>query len=207
MSIVTQNYFQDHEKEFHNFPTARHSREGGNPTSFIPITAFKLDPRLRGDDGMMKIEPLTKQAFAPFGDVIEIEGTSPISINQGFAERFNNLANIDVSTEGGEVNVSIFTAIPRPEPIAIKLMERHPLGTQLFYPLQNENWLVLVCDDPAIESSYKLFQASGTQGVNYARNAWHHPLLVYNNSRFIIIDRKGLGNNLEEVMLQEPLHL
>ena len=156
---------------------------------------------------MMKIEPLTRDAFASFGDVVEIEGTAPISINQGFAERFNNLANIDVSVDGGEVNISLFTAIPRPKPIAIKLMERHPLGTQLFYPLQNEDWLVLVCADPKIESSYKLFQASGTQGINYARNAWHHPLLVHSKSRFIIIDRKGPGTNLEEAMLQKPLHL
>jgi ureidoglycolate lyase len=155
----------------------------------------------------MKVEKLTKENFSLFGEVVEIEGAQHYAINQGFAERFNNLANIDVSTDGGEVNVSIFTAIPRPSPVEIKLMERHPLGTQLFYPLQNEDWLVLVCADPLLESSYKLFQATGTQGVNYARNAWHHPLLVRNNSRFIIVDRKGAGNNLEEVMLPNFFHL
>jgi ureidoglycolate lyase len=149
----------------------------------------------------MKVEKLTKEAFSLFGDVVEIDGANHYTINQGFAERFNDLANIDVSSDGGEVNVSIFTAIARPKPITIKLMERHPLGTQLFYPLQNEDWLVLVCADPLVESSYKLFQATGTQGVNYARNAWHHPLLVHKDSRFMIVDRKGAGNNLEEVML------
>jgi ureidoglycolate lyase len=155
----------------------------------------------------MKIEKLTKEAFSLFGDVVEIEGAHHYTINQGFAERFNNLAHIDVNSESGEVNVSIFTAIPRPKPIAIKLMERHPLGTQLFYPLQNEDWLVLVCADPLIETSYRLFQATGTQGINYARNAWHHPLLVHSNSRFIVIDRKGAGNNLEEVELLEIIYL
>jgi ureidoglycolate lyase len=155
----------------------------------------------------MKIEKLTKESFSVFGDVVEIEGAQHYAINQGFAERFNNLANIDVGTDDGQVNVSIFTAIPRPSPVEIKLMERHPLGTQLFYPLQNEDWLVLVCADPLVESSYKLFQASGTQGVNYARNIWHHPLLVRNNSLFIIVDRKGAGNNLEETILPKPFHL
>jgi ureidoglycolate lyase len=155
----------------------------------------------------MKIEKLTKEAFSLFGDVVEIEGAHHYTINQGFAERFNNLANIDVNTQGGEVNVSIFTANPRPKPIAIKLMERHPLGTQLFYPLQNEDWLVLVCADPMIETSYRLFQATGTQGINYARNVWHHPLLVHNNSRFIVVDRKGAGNNLEEIELLEIIYL
>ncbi len=149
----------------------------------------------------MKIEILTKEAFAPFGDVVEIEGAQHYTINQGFAERFNNLANIDVNRQGGEVNVSIFTVISRPKPIGIKLMERHPLGTQLFYPLQNEDWLVLVCDDPLQEASYRLFQASGKQGVNYRRNIWHHPLLVYSESLFLIVDRKGSGDNLQEIIL------
>ena len=40
----------------------------------------------------MKIEALTKAAFAPFGEVIEIDGAQHFPINQGFAERFNDLA-------------------------------------------------------------------------------------------------------------------
>ena len=151
----------------------------------------------------MKIENLTKEAFAPFGDVVEIEGAEHFFINQHFAERFNNLANVDVSDEGGSVNISIVTATPRPKPIAIKLMERHPLGSQIFFPLQDEEWLVLVCADPKVESSYRLFQATGQQGINYKKNAWHHPLLVLKAGRFLVVDRKGQGVNLEEVKLQD----
>ena len=92
----------------------------------------------------MKIEPLTKAGFAPFGDVIEIEGAQHYPINQGFAERFNDLASVDAEA----VNISIVVANPRPKPIAITLMERHPLGSQIFYPLQDRPWLVLVCGDP-----------------------------------------------------------
>ncbi len=155
----------------------------------------------------MKIEKLTKEAFAPFGDVVETDGAEHFFINQHFAERFNNLAHVDESDEGGLVNVSIAAATPRPKPIAIKLMERHPLGSQIFYPLQNEDWLVLVCTDPEDETSYRLFQATGQQGINYAKGAWHHPLLVMNAGRFIVIDRKGPGNNLEEVMLPNAFHI
>jgi ureidoglycolate lyase len=78
-------------------------------------------------------------------------------------------------------------------------MERHPLGSQIFYPLQDQPWLVVVCGDPEDASSFRAFQATGRQGVNYARNVWHHPLLVNaNESRFFVVDRKGPGNNLEE---------
>ena len=148
--------------------------------------------------------PLTREAFAPFGDVVEIAGASPITINQGFAQRFNDLAHIDVQSAQGEVNVSFFVGQPRPQPIAVKLMERHPLGSQLFMPMQDRPWLVLVAADPHDLSSYHAFAATGRQGVNYARNAWHHPLLVFDaDSRFLIIDRKGPGINLEEVRLPD----
>ncbi len=155
----------------------------------------------------LKAQPLTKTAFAPFGDVVEMEGADHFLINQHFAERFNNLANVDVSDEGGLVNISIVTATPRPKPIVIKLMERHPLGSQIFFPLQDEEWLVLVCTDPKIEASYRLFQAKGQQGINYAKGAWHHPLLVQGNNRFIVVDRRGPGNNLEEMQLEYFLTL
>ncbi|HUR42659.1 MAG TPA: ureidoglycolate lyase [Aestuariivirga sp.] len=146
--------------------------------------------------------PLSKAGFASFGEVIEIDGAARSSINQGFAERFNDLARVDVAAEGGSVNVSIVFANPRPMPIAVKLMERHPLGSQIFYPLQDRPWAVLVCADPQDASSFRAFAASGRQGINYTRNTWHHPLLVFDaDSRFLVVDRKGPGNNLEEVEL------
>lgn len=152
----------------------------------------------------LKSQPLTREAFASFGDVIEQEGSAPLTINQGFAQRFNDLANVDVSSEGGETNVSLFVGQPRPLPIAISLMERHPLGSQLFFPLQDRPWLVLVAGDVRDPASFRAFAASGRQGVNYARNAWHHPLLVLDaESRFLIVDRKGPGKNLEEVWLED----
>ncbi|WP_315759226.1 MULTISPECIES: ureidoglycolate lyase [unclassified Bradyrhizobium] len=152
-------------------------------------------------------QPLTKAAFADFGDVVETDGAQPIEINQGFARRCNGLAAIDVTSGGTAVNISLFEAKPRPQPIEIKLMERHPLGTQLFMPLQDRPWLVLVCDDPRDPASYRAFTANGRQGVNYARNVWHHPLLVFDEgSRFMVVDRIS-PDNLEELWLEQPLFL
>ncbi len=148
----------------------------------------------------MKIELLTKAGFAPFGDVIEMEGAQHFPINQGFAERFNDLARVDAEA----VNVSIVVAKPRPKPIAITLMERHPLGSQIFYPLQDRPWLVVVCGNPKDRASFRAFSATGRQGINYARSTWHHPLLVLDaDSRFLVVDRKGPEANLEEVSIDE----
>src|SRR5262245_37307120 len=96
----------------------------------------------------LPVERLTPEAFAPFGDVIELNGVSPASINQGFADRYNDLAKVDIAASNGAPCVAIFEARARPIPVEIRLMERHPLGTQIFYPLQDEPWLVLVCGDP-----------------------------------------------------------
>lgn len=157
---------------------------------------------------MLTPQPLTRAAFRPFGEVIEIEGSAHYTINQGFTERFNDLCAVDVGHEGGETNVSLFLAQPRPEPIAIRLMERHPLGSQAFIPLQDRPWLVLVAGDVHDLASYRAFTATGQQGINYGRNVWHHPLLVLDaDSRFLIIDRKGPGNNLEEVWLDAAVGL
>ena len=153
---------------------------------------------------LLRPVPLTREAFRPFGDVIDMEGSAHYTINQGFTERFNDLCFVDVAAEGGTTNVSLFLGQPRPMPIEIKLMERHPLGAQAFVPLQDRPWLVLVAEDSQDFASYRAFTATGRQGVNYARNVWHHPLLVLDaDSRFLIIDRKGPGNNLEELWLGE----
>lgn len=152
----------------------------------------------------LPIAPLTKAAFAPFGQVIETKDAKAKLINEGFAQRFDGLAGIEVAAEGGAVNISLFDGWLRPFPILIKLMERHPLGSQLFMPLNEKPWLVLVCSDPRVPASYRAFSATGQQGVNYARNIWHHPLLVLTDaSLFLVVDRGGPGDNLEEVRLAE----
>lgn len=149
-------------------------------------------------------KPLTAEAFRQFGQVIETAGVQPRNINQGFAKRYNNLCHVDVASGEGKVNVSLFTADPRSMPIAIKMMERHPFGTQAFIPMQDRPWLVLVADDPLDTKSYHLFSASGRQGVSYNRNTWHHPLLVFDaNSHFLVVDRIGPGDNLDEVWLPD----
>lgn len=152
----------------------------------------------------LPVMALTKAEFAPFGEVIETDDVTPKLINEGFARRYDDLARIDVASEGGDVNVSLFIGATRPTPIVIRLMERHPLGSQLFIPLNDMPWLLVVCADPRDPSSYRALVASGRQGVNYARNCWHHPLLVAGDaSTFAVVDRKGPGNNLEEIWLEE----
>lgn len=146
------------------------------------------------------IEPLTKAAFAPFGDVIETEGAELRLINGGTTERFHDLMKIDVETEGGKPIVSIFRGQQFGWPVSISMVERHPLGSQAFIPMGRFPFLVVVAeDDGGKPKPPRAFIAVDGQGVNYARDVWHHPLLSLGMvSDFIVIDRSGPGDNLQE---------
>ncbi|CAG9227240.1 Ureidoglycolate lyase [Paraburkholderia sabiae] len=157
----------------------------------------------------LAIEPLTREAFAPFGDVIELDGAKQIPINLGTTIRFHDLAHVDVTDEGGRTLVNLFRGQPRMLPFEVKMMERHPLGSQAFIPLNDKPYLVVVAPrGELVESEIRAFVTSGWQGVNYAKGVWHHPLLSLGEvSDFIVVDRGGEGLNLHELDLRESLWL
>lgn len=143
----------------------------------------------------LKIEPLTSAAFQSFGDVIEASQAGlHFSINNGFAERFHDLARIDVSALGGQPIISIFKATPRDFPMRLVMLERHPLGSQAFIPMSSQPFLVVVApagDAPEVQR-LRCFLAAPGQGVNYARGTWHHPLIaLHAPSDFLVLDRAG----------------
>ena len=158
---------------------------------------------------MLPVEPLSAAAFAPFGQVIQTGGAERIMINEGTTERFHALAAADVAAGGGTPILSIFRGTRRPDPIAIRMMERHPLGSQAFMPLAAHDWLVVVAPTNADDSapdfgSLRCFRAPGDVGVSYARNVWHHPLLVLQPEQdFLIIDRAGPAGEDKSANLQE----
>ena len=157
----------------------------------------------------LAIEPLTREAFAPFGDVIELEGAKQIPINLGTTIRYHDLAKVDVTDEGGRTLVNLFRGQARALPFEITMMERHPLGSQAFIPLNDNPYLVVVAPAGELdESKIRAFVTSGWQGVNYAKGVWHHPLIALGEvSDFVVVDRGGDGLNLNEQDLTESLWL
>jgi ureidoglycolate lyase len=149
-------------------------------------------------------EPLTQEAFEPFGTVLQRADVDAYPINEGTTTRYNALSHVDPGV-GGEVIVSIFAGTRRPDPIAIRMLERHPLGDQVFWPLGDADWLVVVApgEAPAARDC-RCFRARGDQGVRYAANVWHHPLLTLQPAQdFLVLDRRGPGENLQETFFDE----
>lgn len=154
---------------------------------------------------ILKLEPLTREAFAPFGDVIETEGREPIPINSGATQRYHDLADIDCGAQGGSTVLSLFRSTPPVYPFTLTTMENHPLGTQAFIPLSGRPFLVVVAPrgwfDPA---AVRAFHVRRDQGVNFARGTWHHFNLALDApSDFLVIDREGPGDNCTQVPVAE----
>lgn len=146
------------------------------------------------------IEPLTAAAFAPFGQVIELEGAHHYPINNGMTERFHDLARVELAGVHPRPLISIFRGQPYQLPLTLKLVERHPLGSQAFYPLSANPWLVIVAaDEGGSPTGLRAFQPAPGQGVNIAMNTWHGVLTpLEREADFLVVDRGGDGNNLQE---------
>jgi len=150
--------------------------------------------------------PLTAQAFAPFGDVLEVnEHGEQFAINQGFTTRYHRLGDVECAGDHSVGIISIFRSTPLPLPIKITMMERHPLGSQAFIPMSGQPYLVVVAPKGDFEpNKIKVFLAAANQGVNYHTGTWHHFCLALNQvSDFVVIDRQGDGNNCDEIVLEE----
>lgn len=155
---------------------------------------------------ILRPQPLTAEAFAPYGDVIETADRDFFMINNGSTQRFHRLAEVQLGTPEDQGIISIFRAQALAMPLAIKMLERHPLGSQAFIPLKQNPFLLLVAEPGEIPQpeSIKAFITDGSQGVNYHRGVWHHPILCcVEEDDFLVVDRQGEGNNCDEFFFAE----
>ena len=124
-------------------------------------------------------EPINNLNFSEFGEVITTKNIKPLEINNGYAQRFDGIANLDTKEQNGETTISIFSALKRNFPMKIDMMEKHPLGSQAFIPMKETTFLVLVApkgEKPVIEK-IKSFIVPPGNGVNYKAGTWHFPLI------------------------------
>ena len=143
-------------------------------------------------------KPITKENFSKFGDMITTDDIKPIEINNGYAKRFDGIANLDTLKDNGETTICIFSALKRSFPMKIEMMEKHPLGSQAFVPMKETTFLVFVApkgEKPDLNKIEAFIVPPGI-GVNYNPGTWHFPLISTEDMNFLVVDRKGSGNNL-----------
>ncbi|WP_457648491.1 ureidoglycolate lyase [Profundibacter sp.] len=155
---------------------------------------------------VIKAQPLTADAFAPYGDVLEATGKPDKIINNGFCGRYHDRARLDFGPDG-RAGISVFKAEPRALPYTLDLLERHPDGAQAFIPMSLDAYLVTVAEDEnGTPVNIRAFIAGPGQGINYHRNTWHGVLTPLSApGLFAVVDRIGETPNLEEHYLKTPL--
>lgn len=111
---------------------------------------------------IINVEPLGKDQFEPFGQVIDVGSNLGQSANQGTAKRFNFLADLvnlrqqhknqdvgigsvlppNLTDPPAKPNLCIFRVMPADLPFSIKLLERHKYSTQMFIPMIRTRFIV-----------------------------------------------------------------
>ena len=141
---------------------------------------------------------ITKENFSKFGDMITTKNIKPLDINNGYAKRYDDIAKINTSKDNGETTISIFSALKRTFPMKIDMMEKHPLGSQAFIPMKETTFIAFVApngDKPDLNKIEAFIIPPGI-GINYNPGIWHFPLISTEDMNFLVVDRKGSGENL-----------
>ena len=151
--------------------------------------------------------PLTRDAFAPFGDVLEITDTPDKLINGGRCQRFHNQATPDCLDH--ETGISLFNSKACSLPYEVTLLERHPLGSQAFIPMTPAGFLIIVAEDRSgIPATPCAFLSAPYQSINFHRNIWHGTLMpLATPGIFAVIDYIGTQPNLEEHIFDTPYRI
>ena len=147
---------------------------------------------------IIRAEPLTHEAFARFGQVIDMAAVEPMVMNQGRAERYFDLARIELAGPNPRPIISLARSQAVSLPYTLTFVERHPLGSQAFYPLSGPFLVIVAPDEGGRPGTPQAFLTAPGQGINFAINTWHGALTPLGDvSDFLIVDRAGDGENLE----------
>ncbi|WP_122072828.1 ureidoglycolate lyase [Pseudophaeobacter sp. EL27] len=154
--------------------------------------------------GYIQIQLISAEAFAPFGDLLEVSGRPDKMINQGLCGRYHDRAQMAFFE--GRAGLSLFNAEPRDLPMPLAMMERHPEGSQAFIPMSEHGFLVIVAPDEGGKPGVpRAFETQPGQAVNFHRGTWHGVLTpLQAPGLFAVVDRIGAGDNLQEHWFETP---
>jgi len=159
----------------------------------------------------LRAQPLTREAFSPFGDVIGLELSGGSSANQGTATRFDRVARLASSRPEAQPNLAVFRSVAKSLPFEVRLLERHPCSSQMFVALACQWFLVVVCPEDARGepdlARLRAFVCGPGQGVNYRPGLWHHPIIALDGPADLLMLawEDGSALDCEERPLSTPV--
>jgi ureidoglycolate lyase len=150
---------------------------------------------------------LDAAGFAPFGEVIDTGATDGVPVNNGTSVRVDFDARIAPGPDGATALRVFDCRTPAALPIEVRRLERHPLASQAFVPLEPTRFLVVVAAPAEVPGALAAFVTDGRQGVNYAPGTWHLPLAALTPGRFLVVDRAGEDDNCDVADLAQPVRI
>ena len=154
-------------------------------------------------------QPISREAFAPFGWLIDAPSNAGTAINGGSSQRVDGLTDLAFDALGGKPCLAIFKAVARDPAGPWTELERHCLGTQTFIPLNGVPYVVLVAlgSERPDASTLQAFSVSGGQGITLRAGTWHHGLLALTDGDFVVLERSAETVDCELAKLAEPVSI
>jgi ureidoglycolate lyase len=156
----------------------------------------------------VRLQSLTAQGFAPYGQVLQLDAAGQRAINQGTSSRLNLLAALDLHGANGQAVLAVFHAQAQSPRTPCQMLERHNWGSQSFVPLLGARCRLWVATGDATPDLNTLacFEVSGQQGFTLNKGVWHHPLMALEASSFLVIEREGPQEDCEVFTLHQAIH-
>ena len=156
----------------------------------------------------VRLQSLTAQGFAPYGQVLQLDAAGQRAINQGTSARLDLPAALDLNGNNGQAVLAVFHAQAQSTDTPCGMLERHRWGSQSFVPLNAARCRLWVALGDAAPDMHTLacFEVSGQQGFTLHKGVWHHPLMALDAGPFLVIEREGPQEDCEVFSLPWPVH-
>jgi ureidoglycolate lyase len=124
----------------------------------------------------IKVQPMTRESFAPFGVLVDSRGSVEIDLGEG--------------------KPSLTGATSERRPFRFDFMARHRLSMQVFSPLASSRSVIAVAppndeDAPDVEKIVA-FLVDGRLPYAYHKGTWHTPPFPVNEwASYLVVDRAG----------------
>jgi len=156
----------------------------------------------------VRLQSLTTEAFAPYGEVLQLDAAGQRAINQGTSARLDLPAALDLHGANGQAVLAVFHAQAQSVNTPCQMLERHRWGSQSFVPLSGVRCRLWVARGEASPDLTTLacFDVSGQQGFTLHKGVWHHPLMALEAGSFLVIERQGPQEDCDVFTLPQAIH-
>lgn len=126
----------------------------------------------------VKLEPLSADAFEPFGHVAQPGQGEVKKIRGGTVELTRTAASLVHDEHATGLALDFYAAEPEFGTMRVEKAERHVHSAQLFVPLASVRYLVIVWPGHPGETEPRAFVGEPGQAVIYSPGVWHHGIVA-----------------------------